>query len=144
MKLLFKGTKADLVFGVGVLLGIVEKQDLGIIQAMKDYAKAHPIRTGIQVAGLTLSAVSMFAVPVLGFVGFTAAGPLAGSAAAAWQASIGLVQANSLFAWCQSAAMGGVALGGIQFAGVAGAALTRVSDIPGLAETFHKFYRTSK
>lgn len=125
-------------------MDIVEKQDVNIIQAMKNYAKAHPIRTGIQVAGLTLSAVSMFAVPVLGFVGFKAAGPAAGSAAAAWQASIGLVQANSLFAWCQSAAMGGVALGGLQFAGVAGAALTRVSDIPELVETFHKVYRTSK
>lgn len=127
-----------------MFLGIVEKQDVDIIQAMKDYAKAHPIRTGIQVAGLALSAVSMFTVPILGFVGFTAAGPAAGSAAAAWQASIGLVQANSLFAWCQSAAMGGVALGGIQFAGVAGAALTRVSDIPGLVETFHKVYRTQR
>jgi len=48
--------------------------------------------------GLALSAVSFLAVPVLGAVGFTAAGPVAGSAAAAWQASIGAVEAGSLFA----------------------------------------------
>lgn len=130
--------------GVGVLLSIVKSQDVSIIQAATNYAKAHPIRTGIQVAGLTLSAVSMFAVPVLGYVGFTAVGPAAGSAAAAWQSSIGLVQANSLFAWCQSAAMAGAALGSIQAAGVAGAALTRVTDLPGLVEMFHEFCRTAK
>lgn len=120
----------------------MEKQDAGFIQAAKDYAKAHPIRTGIQVAGLTLSAVSMFAVPVLGFVGFSAAGPVAGSTAAAWQSSIGVVRAGSFFSWCQGAAMGGNALGGIQLAGVAGAALTRVQDIPGLLERFREVYRT--
>lgn len=125
-------------------MGIVQKQDVGFIQAAKEYAKAHPIRTGIQVAGLTLSAVSMFAVPVLGYVGFGAAGPAANSIAATWQSSIGVVRAGSLFSWCQSAAMGGTALGGIQIAGVAGAALTRVSEIPGLVETFHEVYRTSK
>lgn len=131
-------------FGVGIFLSIVKKQEIGIIQAATNYAKAHPIRTGIQVVGLTLSAASMFAVPVLGLVGFTAVGPAANSAAAAWQASIGVVQANSLFAWCQSAAMGGAALGGIQAAGVAGAALTRVSDLPGLVETFREVCRTAK
>lgn len=106
--------------------------------------KAHPIRTGIQVAGLTLSTASLCAVPVLGIVGFNAVGPAANSAAAAWQASIGLVQANSLFAWCQSAAMSGSALGSIKLVGVAGAALTSVSDIPGLVETFREVYRTPK
>ena len=80
-------------------------------------------------------------MPVLGLVGFTAAGPAAGSAAAAWQASMGVVEAGSLFAWCQSAAMGGAALGGIQVAGIAGAAITRVADVPGLAETFKSVCR---
>lgn len=86
----------------------------------------------------------MFAVPILGYVGFTAAGPAAGSAAAAWQASIGVVRAGSLFSWCQSAAMGGTALGSIQLAGVAGAALTKIQDIPGLLERFHEVYRTAQ
>ena len=94
--------------------------------------------------GLTLSAVSFLAVPVLGAIGFTAAGSAANSAAAAWQASIGVVRAGSLFSWCRSAAMSGAALGGIQVAGTAGAALTRVADIPGLAETFKSIVRTAK
>ncbi|KAL8718039.1 MAG: hypothetical protein Q9225_004793 [Loekoesia sp. 1 TL-2023] len=110
-------------------------QDASYLQRIKNYAKANPIRTGIQAVGLTLSAVSFLAVPVLGAVGFTAAGPAAGSAAAAWQASIGAVEAGSLFAWCQSAAMGGAALGGIQFAGIAGAAITRmVENHPNVAK----------
>lgn len=133
--------------GGGFFWGIVKAQDVSIIQAMKNYAKAHPIRTGIQIAGLTLSAASMFTVPVLGFVGFKTLGPAAGSAAAAWQSSIGVVRAGSLFSWCQSVTMGGTALGGIQIAGVAGvagAALTRVTEIPGLQETFHKLFRTER
>ena len=51
--------------------------------------------------------------PVLGIAGFSALGPTVGSAAAAWQSSIGLVQAGSFFAWCQSVAMGGAAAGAI-------------------------------
>lgn len=110
---------------------------------MGNYAKAHPIRTGIQIVGLTLSAASFFAVPILGAVGFTAAGPAAGSAAAAWQASIRAVEAGSLFAWCQSAAMGGAAIEGIQVAGATGAALTKVTEVPGLVQTFQSVFRTS-
>jgi hypothetical protein len=62
-------------------------------------------------------AASGVALPVLGPAGFAAVGPAAGSAAAAWQASIGVVHAGSLFAWCQSAAMGGAALSGIVASG---------------------------
>ncbi|KAL9127388.1 MAG: hypothetical protein Q9217_003722 [Psora testacea] len=101
----------------------VEKKDANTLQAVANYVKAHPVQTGIQVVGLTLSAASMFAVPILGAVGFTAAGPAAGSAAAAWQGSIGAIQAGSLFAWCQSAA------------------LTRVADVPGLIESFRSGFR---
>lgn len=111
-------------------LSTVEAEKPTMLQSVSAYAKAHPIRTGIQVAGLTLSAASFLAVPVLGAVGFTAVGPAAGSAAAAWQSSIGLVRAGSLFSWCQGVAMGGTALGGLQAAGLAGAALSRVADVP--------------
>lgn len=45
---------------------------------------------------------------------------MAGSVAAGWQASLGVVQAGSLFAWCQSAAMGGAALNGVAATGIAG------------------------
>ena len=92
------------------------------------------------------------AIPVLGAVGFSAVGPVAGSIAAGWQGSIGLVQGASLFAWCQSAAMGGAALGGIQAAGVAGVAgavmggaamqAAGIADIQGLDEIFKRVYRT--
>ena len=119
----------------------MEKKDISLFQSISNYAKDHPVLTGLQVLGLTLSTLSFLAVPVLGAVGFTAAGPVAGSAAATWQASIGAVQAGSLFAWCQSAAMGGAAVGSIQAASVAGTVLTRVADIPGLVETFQKGFR---
>jgi hypothetical protein len=67
--------------------------------------------------------VALACPPLLAAVGFGALGPVAGSAAAGWQASIGLVEAGSLFAWCQSVAMGGAALGGVFAAGAAGAGL---------------------
>ncbi|KAL8894401.1 MAG: hypothetical protein Q9192_004351 [Flavoplaca navasiana] len=119
----------------------VKSQDVTLFQATKNYAKAHPVLTGLQIVGTTLSILSFCAVPALGAIGFTAAGPAANSVAAAWQASIGAVKAGSLFAWCQSAAMGGGALGGIQAAGVAGTALTRVGDLPELVETFRRSFR---
>ncbi len=120
----------------------MEAQDVTLFQATKNYAKAHPVLTGLQVVGTTVSVLSFFAVPVLGTIGFTAAGPAANSAAAAWQASIGAVKGGSLFSWCQSAAMGGRALGGIQAAGVAGTALARVGNLPELVETFRRGFRT--
>ena len=59
-------------------------------------------------------------------------GPVAGSSAAAWQASIGAVEAGSLFAWCQSAAMGGMAVNGIIAAGATGGAVLLSSTAVGL------------
>ncbi|KAH9046770.1 hypothetical protein EDB84DRAFT_1464251 [Lactarius hengduanensis] len=44
---------------------------------------------------------------LLGLIGFSAAGPVVGTAAAAIQAGIGNVAAGSLFATAQSVAMGG-------------------------------------
>ena len=120
----------------------MKAQDLNFFQAPIEYAKAHPVRTGLRVLGITVSTLSFLAVPVLGAVGFTAAGPVAGSAAAAWQSSIGAVQAGSLFAWCQGAAMGGAAVGGIQAASVAGTVLTSMADVPDLMEKFKKGFRT--
>ena len=40
--------------------------------------------------------------------------------------------------------MGGAAVGGIQVAGITGAALTRVPDVPELVETFKSVCRTAK
>ncbi|PMD22412.1 hypothetical protein NA56DRAFT_702771 [Hyaloscypha hepaticicola] len=84
------------------------------------YIKNHPILFSIQITGCILSLASLVALPVLGAVGFGVAGPVAGSAAAGWQASMGLVEAGSIFSWCQSAAMGGAAVGGILATGLAG------------------------
>ena len=59
---------------------------------------------------------------MLGFIGFSALGPIAGSIAAGWQSSLGAyVGAGSLFAWCQSAAMGGAAANTVFATLVAGA-----------------------
>ncbi|ESZ91787.1 hypothetical protein SBOR_7825 [Sclerotinia borealis F-4128] len=90
---------------------------------IRNYIKKHPYRFGFQVLSGVATVASVAAVPVLGAVGFSAAGPVAGSTAAAWQSSIGLIEVGSVFAWCQSAAMGGAAVGGIIGAGVGGAGL---------------------
>ena len=72
------------------------------------------------------------ALPVLGAAGFGALGPVAGSSAAAWQASMGAVEAGSLFAWCQGAAMGGAAVNGIIAAGATGGTVLLSSTAAGV------------
>lgn len=84
------------------------------------YARAHPYLLASQILGGAAMTASVAVVPVLGLAGFSAIGPVAGSAAVAWQSSLGIVQAGSLFAWCQSAAMGGAAVNGIVACGAAG------------------------
>jgi len=98
------------------------------------YVRAHPVLFGLQVAGAGVAAASVIALPILGF---GAAGPVAGSIAAGWQSSLGVVQAGSLFAWCQGAAMGGAAAGGLAGIGVAGAGVTGAATaaaVPGVKE----------
>ena len=63
---------------------------------------------------------SLAALPIIGLAGFAATGPVAGSAVVAYQSSVGIIQAGSLFAWCQSATMGGAAVNGIIACGAAG------------------------
>ncbi|KAB8287402.1 hypothetical protein EYC80_010106 [Monilinia laxa] len=77
--------------------------------------------------GGPVTIASIAVVPILGAVGFSAVGPVARSAAAAWQSSIGLVEAGSFFALCQSIAMGGAAIGGIVGAGLGGAGILAVA-----------------
>ena len=62
--------------------------------------------------------------PILQVVGFGALGPIAGSIAAGWQSSLGLVAAGTPFAFLQSAAMGGAAMGAITIVGALGSAVT--------------------
>ena len=101
------------------------------------------------VTGLVLFIASVLTVPVLGAAGFEALGPAAGTAAASWQASLGLVEAGSLFAWCQIAAMGGAAVGGIQAVGATGLAIActtwiSVVNMSGLQGKFMRFSLTNK
>ncbi|PQE33408.1 hypothetical protein CJF32_00011112 [Rutstroemia sp. NJR-2017a WRK4] len=89
-------------------------------KGIHNYIKNHPIQFGFQALGGVISAVPLVTVPILGAVGFSAVGPIAGSIAAAWQSGIGLVKAGSVFAWCQSVAMGGAGSGGIGLGGIFG------------------------
>ncbi|KAL8772972.1 MAG: hypothetical protein Q9209_001992 [Squamulea sp. 1 TL-2023] len=98
-----------------------------ILQRLKDisaWIRAHPYRAfgvfgGITILGLTL------AIPVmLEVVGFGALGPVAGSIATGWQSSLGIVAAGTPFAFLQSAAMGGAAMGAMTGIGALGGAAT--------------------
>jgi hypothetical protein len=70
------------------------------------YAKEHPYLLALNV-GLTV--VGFAIPPLLGALGFTRAGVSAGSVAAGWQSSIGLVPKGSLFSICQSIGVAGSA-----------------------------------
>ncbi|KAK4113359.1 hypothetical protein N656DRAFT_778128 [Canariomyces notabilis] len=62
----------------------------------------------VTVGGLAVVAAPAIATtPMLAAVGFGPSGPIAGSIAAGVQSAIGNVAAGSVFATCQSAAMGG-------------------------------------
>ena len=123
---------------------------------IRAYAKAHPFLLTSQIVGGVGVIASLVALPILGAAGFAAAGPVAGSAAAAWQSSIGLVQAGSVFAWCQSAAMGGAAVNGIVALGAAGGSVALAATGAGvvggqtaltpekLKEMFLSVYRKEK
>lgn len=123
---------------------------------IRAYAKAHPFLLTSQIVGGVGMIASLVALPILGAAGFAAAGPVAGSAAAAWQSSIGLVQAGSVFAWCQSAAMGGAAVNGIVALGAAGGSVALAATGAGvvggqtaltpekLKEMFLSVYRKEK
>ncbi|KAL8790290.1 MAG: hypothetical protein Q9213_000642 [Squamulea squamosa] len=93
------------------------------LQDISAWIRAHPYRAfgifgGITILGLT------FAIPaILEVVGFGALGPVAGSIAAGWQSSLGLVAAGTPFAFLQSAAMGGAAMGVITGIGALGGAV---------------------
>ncbi|KAL9618146.1 MAG: hypothetical protein Q9160_007096 [Pyrenula sp. 1 TL-2023] len=112
--------------------------ELSIIQRVTEHAKAHPYSTAAAATGLVVSGASLAAQAALGWAGFTSVGPAAGSYAAGWQASIGLVNAGSPFAWCQSAAMGGAAAAQVTSVGVAGAGVAAVAGGVGLGQAAMK------
>jgi hypothetical protein len=104
------------------------------------YVKDSPVCFALQVTGAVVVTAALITVPILGAIGFSAIGPVVGSVAAGWQASIGIVEAGSLFALCQSVAMGGAAAAGLATTGVSGAAVAlAASGLPSpsnLRDTF--------
>lgn len=86
---------------------------------MTNYVREHPW----EITFALLSILSISIVPIiLPAIGFSAIGPVAGSLAAAWQSSIGIVAAGTPFGFLQSTAMGGAAASIFYGAGVAGLA----------------------
>jgi hypothetical protein len=112
------GSEKDRFVYQGELLSFTKEDsfaNLGILLERRSN-DANTLLTGVQVLGLG-TAVMAIAAPVvipaaLGAFGFGAIGPVAGGIAAGWQSSIGIAQTGSLFAWCQSVAMGGTAIAG--------------------------------
>ncbi|GMG16903.1 unnamed protein product [Aspergillus oryzae] len=82
-----------------------------IFKSGRTVAREHTTALVASGTGLALATAPITGPAILGAVGFSAAGPVAASFAAAWQSSIGVVQAGSLFATLQGAAMGGAAAG---------------------------------
>jgi hypothetical protein len=98
------------------------------------YVEDNPIRFALQVTGAVVSIAALIAVPILGAIGFSSIGPVAGSVAAGWQASIGAVEPGSLFALCQSAAMGGAAAAALAASGLPSPANLREAFIRKFSE----------
>ncbi|KAF2799546.1 hypothetical protein K505DRAFT_194608, partial [Melanomma pulvis-pyrius CBS 109.77] len=79
-----------------------------ISKALVAWCKANPKTLTIIIVAIVVSILFGALAPMmLSGIGFSAAGPVAGTIAAGWQASIGSVAAGSFFAILQSAAMGG-------------------------------------
>lgn len=91
------------------------------MKLMTAWVEAHKKETAFILAGIIILVLCLAMPAVLGVIGFGALGPVVGSMAAAWQATIGNVVAGSLFAFLQSAAMGGAAMGFFVGLGVLGA-----------------------
>jgi len=110
----------------------------------RQYVHDNPARFTLQVASATIGVAALATIPVLGAIGFSPLGPVGGSIAAGWQSSIGAVEAGSLFAFCQSAAMGGVTASRLIGAGstiaVAASRLPNASSLS-LRETFIRKFR---
>ncbi|EPE27550.1 hypothetical protein GLAREA_04341 [Glarea lozoyensis ATCC 20868] len=88
----------------------------------KAAAKKKNLLLGAKILGGGL-ATTLAAPVVLPLVGFGGGGVVAGSLAAAWQSSIGIVQGGSVFAFLTSAGAGGAATAAFMATGVAGASL---------------------
>merc|ERR1712018_702002 len=87
-------------------MGLRDKAQIHIMVENKTWKK---IGIGLGIGVAAGVAAPLAATAALGAAGFSAGGVVAGSMAAAWQASIGNVAAGSLFAMCQSVGTAGFA-----------------------------------
>lgn len=92
-----------------------------ILQTVQENPKTTKNIIGVTACAIAAPLLTSVAITA---VGFGAAGPIAGTLATTWHASIGNVVAGSGFAFLQSAAMGGAAAGTLGWgaAGVGAAA----------------------
>lgn len=100
-----------------------------LVESLTTWVKAHKKQIAFILVGIITLAVCLAMPAMLGAIGFGANGPIIGSMAAAWQASIGSVAAGSLFSFLQSAAMGGAAMGLFTGVGVLGGVVTIVGAV---------------
>ncbi|OBT67307.1 hypothetical protein VE03_02749 [Pseudogymnoascus sp. 23342-1-I1] len=95
-----------------------------------DWIAAHPGQTALLVVnGVLIFTPAALTGPLLASLGFGASGPLAGSAAASLQSMLGSVGARGVFAYLQSAAMGGYGVAAVNgvaqvFGAVSGGAVS--------------------
>lgn len=113
-----------------------------LVESLTAWVRAHKKQTTLIVTGITLLAFHLAVPAILGAIGFSAAGPVLGSVAAGWQASLGSVASGSVFSFFQSAAMGGAAMGVSTGIGVLGAVIAvggGLATVPVVKERCRKF-----
>ncbi|KAI4094933.1 MAG: hypothetical protein LQ344_001978 [Seirophora lacunosa] len=81
------------------------------LQDISAWIRAHPNRAFVIFGGTIILGLTCAIPAVLQAAGFGVLGPVAGSIAAGWHSSLGLVVAGTPFAFLQSAGMGGAAMG---------------------------------
>ena len=109
-----------------------------LLRRLKDisaWIRAHPYQTAGIVGGTILFILACCTPAILAAAGFSSIGPVAGSAAAAWQASMGTVVAGSLFSFLQSAAMGAAAMGLFVGVGAVGGGIAVAAGLAAAHET---------
>ncbi len=112
------------------------------VTSVIEFGKANPNAVvGFQTAAAVTGGIGVGAVPILSLFGFTAIGPTAGSAAAYWMSSTGVVQAGSLLATCQSAAMGGVSLVAVHTGGALGLTAAVLPSVPNLVSKAASWFK---
>jgi hypothetical protein len=92
-------------------MGYLRNATSPIIDFGQTVFREHTTALAVGSTGLALATAPITGPALLGAIGFSTSGPVVASLAAAWQSSIGVVQAGSLFATLQGAAMGGAAAG---------------------------------